>query len=108
MSKISNGKLLDRILDPISSSLNEEAARKLIGLKADRKTEARVAKLAIKCNEGTLTPRERREYEMYVMMGHIDPSGPPQTIRLFQLKTHYFFASLQIGSMIRDGNFSEK
>jgi hypothetical protein len=71
MIKISNGKLLDRILDPISSSLNEESARKLIGLKADRKTEARVAKLAIKCNEGTLTPRERREYEMYVMMGHI-------------------------------------
>lgn len=71
MIKISNGKLLDRILDPISSSLNEESARKLIGLKADRKTEARVAKLAIKCNEGTLTPRERREYEMYVMIGHI-------------------------------------
>src|SRR5713101_8390005 len=69
--KISNGKLLDRILDPISSSLNEESARKLIGLKADRKAEARVAKLAIKCNECTLTPRERREYEMYVMIGHI-------------------------------------
>ncbi len=71
MSKISNGKLLDRILDPISSLLNEEAARKLIGLEADRKTRARVAKLAVKCNEGALTPRERREYEMYVMMGHI-------------------------------------
>jgi hypothetical protein len=71
MSKIRNGKLVDRILDPISSSLNEEAARKLIGLKADRKTQAQVAKLAVKCNEGTLTPRERREYEMYVMIGHI-------------------------------------
>jgi len=71
MSKAVNGRLLDRILEPVSSSLNEEAARKLIGLKADRKTQARVAKLADKCNEGTLTARERREYEMYVMVGHI-------------------------------------
>jgi hypothetical protein len=71
MSKTTNGRFLNRILEPVSSSLNEEAARKLIGLKADRKMQARVAKLADKCNEGTLTPRERREYEMYVMIGHI-------------------------------------
>jgi hypothetical protein len=70
MSKTTNGKFLDRILEPVSSSLNEEAARKLIGLKADRKTQALVAKLADKCNEGTLTPEERRDYEMYVMAGH--------------------------------------
>ena len=70
MSKTANGALLDRILEPVSSSLNEAAARKLIGLKADRKTQARVARLADKCNEGSLTPRERREYEMYVMAGH--------------------------------------
>ena len=48
----------------------EEAARKLIGLKADRKTQARVAKLAEKCNKGDLTPQERRQYERYVMAGH--------------------------------------
>ena len=71
MSKTANGPLLDRILEPVSASLNEEAARKLIGLKADRKTQARVAKLADKCNEGDLTPQERREYEMYVMAGHL-------------------------------------
>lgn len=70
MSKSATGLHLDRILEPVSSSLNDEAARKLIGLKADRKTQARVAKLAKKCNEGELTPQERREYEMYVMAGH--------------------------------------
>jgi hypothetical protein len=87
MSKTANGKLLDRILEPISSSLNEEAARKLIGLKADRKTQARVAKLADKCNEDTLTPRERREYEMYVMVGHI--------IALLQAKARVLLARRQ-------------
>ena len=69
MTKTSNGRVLQRLLEPISSSLNEEAAHKLIGLKADRKTQARVAKLARKCNEGELTDDERDEYEFYVMAG---------------------------------------
>lgn len=62
--------LLDRILDPVSSSLNEEAARKLLDLKADRKVQLRVAMLADKCNEGELTPQESKEYELYVMADH--------------------------------------
>lgn len=66
-----NGRLLERLLDPVSSSLNEEAARKLIGLKADRKADARVAELARKCNEGELTPAERHEYEAYVMAAEL-------------------------------------
>ena len=70
MKNSANGLLLDRILEPVSSSLNEEAARKLLDIKADRRTQARVSKLADKCNEGELTPEERREYEMYVMAGH--------------------------------------
>ncbi len=60
-----------RILEPVSSSLNEAAARKLIGVKADRKTQARMAKLAEKCTEGDLTAQERREYELHVMAGHV-------------------------------------
>jgi hypothetical protein len=31
----SDGRILERILEPVCSSLNDEAARKLIGLKAD-------------------------------------------------------------------------
>ena len=69
MNKTSNGRVLDRLLEPVSSSLNEEAARKLIGLKVDRQARARVAKLARKCNEGELTAEERDEYEMHVMAG---------------------------------------
>jgi len=62
--------LLDRILDPVSASLNEDAAQKILALKADRKTQALVNKLADKCNEGELTPEERREYELYIMADH--------------------------------------
>ena len=69
MTKIANGRVLERLLEPVSSALNEDAARKLIGLKADRQARARVAELAEKCNEGELTPEERQEYESYVMAG---------------------------------------
>jgi hypothetical protein len=68
--KRANGRILDRLLDPISAALNEEAARKLIGIKADAKTRARVGELARKCNEGELTAEERADYEMYVLAGY--------------------------------------
>ena len=71
MKNNSNGLLLDRILKPVCSSLNDEAAQKIVGLKADRKVQARVAKLADKCTEGELTPEERREYETYLLVNHI-------------------------------------
>jgi len=40
-------------------------------LKADAKTQARVAQLARKCNEGELTAKERAEYERYVTVGNL-------------------------------------
>jgi hypothetical protein len=70
MKKSANGLLLDRILQPVSFALNQEAAQNTLALKADRKIQARVTKLADKCNEGELTPEERREYEMYLMANH--------------------------------------
>jgi hypothetical protein len=70
MKKNANGLLLERILEPVISSLNEVAAEHLLRLKADRKTQARVSKLADKNTEGELTPEERHEYETYLMANH--------------------------------------
>jgi len=56
----------ERMLEPVTSSLNADAAKKLIGLKADRKIQAYVAKLARKCNEGRLTLEEAAEYDRYI------------------------------------------
>ena len=69
MSKTDNTRVLERLLEPVSSALNEDAARKLVGIKADRKVQARVAELARKCNEGELSAEERDEYETYVLAG---------------------------------------
>jgi len=63
--------VLERLLDPVSRSLNVDAARKLVQLKADPKAQARVDELARKCNEGELTSVERSEYERYVTVGNL-------------------------------------
>jgi hypothetical protein len=69
MSRRNGSAVLERLLKPVSESLNAEAARKLIRIKADAETQARVDVLAHKCNEGELTDAERREYERYVTAG---------------------------------------
>jgi hypothetical protein len=57
---------LDRVLDPLASSLNAEAARSIVDLRIDPEVQARVAVLAERANEGELTPDERDEYLSYV------------------------------------------
>lgn len=69
MNRRDGSAILERLLEPVTQSLNVEAARKLIRLKADAGTQARVDELAQKCNEGELTPAERSEYERYVTAG---------------------------------------
>jgi hypothetical protein len=69
--KRTSHQFLQQVLDPISSSLNEEAARRLIGLKANAKARAHMSKLARKCNEGNLTDDERTEYEAGILAGDV-------------------------------------
>jgi len=69
MTSRNGSAVLERLLEPVSQSLNVEAARKLIRLKADARAQARVDELARKCNEGQLTPAERAEYERVVTAG---------------------------------------
>ena len=71
MSRHDRTTVLERFLEPVTDSLNVEAARKLVRLKADVKTQARVDKLARKCNEGELNDEERAEYEWYVTAGNL-------------------------------------
>jgi hypothetical protein len=52
MSRRNGSAILERLLDPVSRSLNVEAARKLVRLKADAKTQARVDELARNALQG--------------------------------------------------------
>jgi hypothetical protein len=61
-----NLSFLDRLLDPVGRILTLDVARNLVKLRFDQKAEARIDKLARKCNDGKLTDAERSEYETYV------------------------------------------
>ncbi len=58
--------LLDRLLDPVGKALGPEAARRLLGLRADQETQRQVDELAERANEGTLDDQGRSEYEALV------------------------------------------
>jgi len=64
-------ELLDRVLAPIGRCLTHAAAKEIISLKADKKSRARVKRLAEKCEAGALTPDERAEYRLYVEVGDL-------------------------------------
>ena len=66
MSQTLDTPVLERMLEPITRSLNVDAAKKLASLKADAKVQARVAELARKCNEGELSADEAAEYDRYI------------------------------------------
>jgi hypothetical protein len=57
---------LDRLLDPVARCLTADVAKRLVELRADPETQARIDELAGKANEGTLSPNEKTEYEGYV------------------------------------------
>jgi hypothetical protein len=64
--KMLDAPVLDRLLDPIGDILTPDVARKLANYRFDAKSQARIDKLARKCNDGQLSDAERREYETYV------------------------------------------
>jgi hypothetical protein len=64
--KTLDAPVLDRLLDPLGDMLTPDVARKLVNYRFDAKAQARIDKLARKCNEGKLTQKEQREYETYV------------------------------------------
>ncbi len=60
--------VLDRLLDPVARILTADVARDLVKLRFDQKAQARIDKLARKCNEGKLSEAEHSEYETYVYL----------------------------------------
>jgi uncharacterized protein YnzC (UPF0291/DUF896 family) len=66
-----NKRILHRVLEPVLRSLPPEAARQIASAEADDELQQRIAELASKADEGTLTSEEQREYEAYIDAGDI-------------------------------------
>lgn len=62
-------RVLDQLLEPICRTFNPASASAFVEMEADPVVQGRVVVLAEKCNEGTLSPAEREEYESYVRAG---------------------------------------
>jgi hypothetical protein len=82
MIPASSINVLDRLLEPIGRSITPDLARELIELRATPEVQARIDDLAERCNEGTLTPEERAEYESYVQAIHLIGSLQRKAMRV--------------------------
>jgi hypothetical protein len=62
---------LERFLDPLTHRLTPEIAREWLDFRYDPATQAHLAELADKANDGSLTDDEREEYAQYVEVGDL-------------------------------------
>ena len=58
--------VLDQMLEPVSRSFGVKTARTVAALRVGTRMQARVDKLAEKCDDGKLTAAERAEYDAYI------------------------------------------
>lgn len=65
MSSVVQTDVLDRVLEPFMKCLTPEVAQRIVNLRADAPTQARVDELAGKANEGLLSVMEKAEYDRY-------------------------------------------
>ena len=65
---MSSSTLLERMVDPIGKALTPDAARAILEVRADDETQNRIDRLADRCNEGSLSPEERAEYQEFVSL----------------------------------------
>jgi hypothetical protein len=71
MAAITEADIFSRLIDPSNPTLTPEAAKGLLQLAYSQADHARMAELARKSDDGTLTPEERREFESYVFVGDV-------------------------------------
>lgn len=55
----------------MADCLTPEAARRIVELRADPATQAKLDEFADKANEGLLTPEERAEYDRMLAAFHV-------------------------------------
>jgi hypothetical protein len=73
-------------LAPVEACLNLESASAILDLPPNPRVQSRVDLLAEKCNQGTVTPDERSEYDALIWADHF--VGILQAKAEHYLKTH--------------------
>jgi len=68
---MSSANLLESSIEPVSRSLNAEAASELLKLKASAALQQRMEELAERCGEGLATGDELAEYDAMIQVGNL-------------------------------------
>lgn len=68
---ITEADIFTRLIDASNPTLTPEAAAAILQLNYVESDHVRMAELAAKSNEGTLTSDERRELDSYVFVGDV-------------------------------------
>jgi hypothetical protein len=71
VTTLTEATIWERVLDVPEGDLTPEAATFLLKLDFREEDHARMHELAVKAQDGTLTPEERAEYQDYVRVGHL-------------------------------------
>jgi hypothetical protein len=66
---INPAQLLSDIVEPLGRALTPSSAREILSIRASDGAHERIAELAERCNQGTLTPEEKAEYQLFVEVG---------------------------------------
>lgn len=61
--------VFDSLFDPEQPSFTERGVETLLALKSSDTENARMEQLAAKAHDGTLMPKERRDYEAWLQAG---------------------------------------
>ena len=86
----------DRLLSQVVDCFDTESVRKLVDLRADADTQARVEELADKSTEGLLTLEEREEYDTYIRAANL--------IAILQAKARKALSSREAGAGARSSH----
>jgi hypothetical protein len=71
MATVMDADIFGRVIDPSNPSFTPDVARGILQLGYADLDRARLAELATKSNDGTLTVDERREMEGYVFVSDV-------------------------------------
>lgn len=71
MATVTEADIFSRVIDPSNPTMTPEAAKAILELGYAESDHHRMGALALKSNDGTLSPEERREYESYVFVGDL-------------------------------------
>lgn len=63
--------ILSRLIDPSQGTLSRAAAEAILEIRFSKEDDLRVTELAERCNAGTLSEDEAREYEGYVSAANL-------------------------------------